>query len=127
VRPVVDSTTTVFAQHPSQAALRSLLLDAAAAAKVDDAVRDRLREVQVTRLAAWTAVARAHQDDGDLDPTIDVDTWMRLLWALQFGLVVFDVFDIAPPDADDTGAPLQRVLDSFRASPAPPKRTDRTS
>jgi len=115
VRPIVDSTTAVFAQHPSQTALRALLLDAAAAAKVDDAVRDRLREVQLDRLAAWTAVARAHQVDGDLDPTVDVDSWMRVLWALQFGLVIFDVFGIEPPDPDDTGALVQRFLDMLRA------------
>jgi AcrR family transcriptional regulator len=100
----------LMASHPDQAALRALLLDSATAAKSDPLVRERLREVQAERLAAWAAVARRDQEAGVLDAEASAETLAKLLWAMEFGLVIFEVFGLEPPDPAETGAVVSRLL-----------------
>jgi AcrR family transcriptional regulator len=100
----------LLATHPDQAALRALLLDSATAAKSDPAVRERLREVQHERLCAWTAVARRDQKAGLLDAGVEPETLVKLLWAMEFGLVIFEVFGLEPPDPAETGVLVSRLL-----------------
>jgi AcrR family transcriptional regulator len=106
----LEGAASLFARHEGQATLRALLLAAAEAAKSDDAVRERLRAVQLERIDAWAAVAQRDQAAGRLGDGVDVETLVRLLWALEFGLVVFDVFGMEPPDAKQTGLAVERFL-----------------
>lgn len=100
----------LMASHPDQAALRALLLDSATAAKSDPVVRARLREVQEERLSAWAEVARRDQQAGVLDAEASPETLVKLLWAMEFGLVIFEVFGLEPPDPAETGAAVSRML-----------------
>jgi AcrR family transcriptional regulator len=100
----------LLATHPDQAALRALLLDSATAAKSDPAVRERLREVQHERLSAWTEVARRDQAAGLLNAGVEPETLVKMLWAMEFGLVIFEVFGLEPPDPAETGLVVSRLL-----------------
>jgi AcrR family transcriptional regulator len=110
-----EGAADLMAGHPDQAALRALLLDSAAAAKADPAVRERLRDVQVERIAAWASVAWRDQQAGVLDAEVSAETLVKLLWALEFGLVIFDVFGMAPPDPQETGVVVSRALKPSQA------------
>jgi hypothetical protein len=66
--------------------------------------------VQQERIQAWAAVAERDRAAGRLADGVEVETLVRLLWALEFGLVVFDVFGLEPPDAKQTGLAVERLL-----------------
>jgi AcrR family transcriptional regulator len=106
----VDGAASIFTHYERQTMLRTLLLGGAAAARGDDAVRDRLRDIQVDRMAEWMEVARRDQTAGKVAPDVDVDTLVKLLWALEFGLVIFDVCGIEPPDIEQTVALVTRLV-----------------
>jgi AcrR family transcriptional regulator len=111
----VQGATELLASHPDRAALRALLLDATAAAKSDAFVRRSLADLQRERFAAWARVARRDQDRGTLSPDIGAETLVKLLWALEFGLVIFDVFGLEPPAAEEASAAVSRLLKPLEA------------
>jgi AcrR family transcriptional regulator len=115
-----QAAADLLASHPERQALRALLLDTATAAKSDPTVRERLREVQLERIATWTAVARRDQESGLLNAEAEADTLVKLLWAIEFGLVIFDVFGIAPPEPQATGAAVARMLKPSEAEDTAP-------
>jgi AcrR family transcriptional regulator len=107
----VDGAAELFRRYRSQAKLRALLLAAATAAKQDDDVRERLRAIQDERMAAWIAVAERDRALGEVDVEgVAVDTLVKLLWALEFGLVVFEVFGMELPDPEETAATVRHLL-----------------
>lgn len=106
----LEGAASIFEHYDRQKMLRALLLGGAAAARGDDAVRDRLRDIQVERMTTWMDVASRDQEAGKVTGDVDVDTLVKLLWALEFGLVIFDVCGIEPPDIEQTVAIVTRLV-----------------
>ena len=60
--------------YRSRTAMRALLVEGAAAARVDDDVRDELSELLSTKLDEWRAIYHEVQIDEKMDPDVDMDT-----------------------------------------------------
>ena len=79
-------------RYPERAQLRALLLEGAAAARGDAAVRERLNREQVRRLESWVVEYEAAQGSGELDSDVDMRAAVMMLWAIELWLGVLEAF-----------------------------------
>jgi TetR/AcrR family transcriptional repressor of uid operon len=98
----IDITVAVLGQFSTQHArsgLRALLLEGASAARRDPEVRAQLREVQLEYIEWWNENYRLWQDQNGIDPTIDTDAIVALLWSAELGLGMLEAWDLEMPPA----------------------------
>jgi AcrR family transcriptional regulator len=104
--------------YRSRAGLRALLVEAAAAARVDAEVERQMHDLQQAKLAEWKAVYHDIQDEEGLDPDVDMDAVLIMLWATELGLGLLESWDIELPKPATWARLVDRVLASLE-SPAP--------
>lgn len=100
-------------RYPERAQLRALLLEGAAAARGDAAVRERLNREQVRRLESWVVEYEAAQGSGELDPDVDMRAAVMMLWAIELGLGVLEAFAIDAPDPEAWADLTRRFIESI--------------
>ena len=100
-------------RYPERAQLRALLLEGAAAARGDAAVRERLNREQVRRLESWVVEYEAAQRSGELDPGVDMRAAVMMLWAIELGLGTLEAFGIEAPDPDAWADLTRRFIESI--------------
>ena len=100
-------------RYPERAQLRALLLEGAAAARGDAAVRERLNREQVRRLESWVVEYEAAQGSGELDSDVDMRAAVMMLWALELGLGVLEAFAIDAPDPEAWADLTRRFIESI--------------
>lgn len=98
-----------------RAQLRALLLEGAAAARSDAAVRERLHHEQVRRLDSWVVEYEAGQAAGQLDPSLDMRATVMMLWAMELGLGVLEAFAIDDPDPQAWAELTRRFVKAIEA------------
>ncbi len=118
-RPYDETTVAAwvahsFADFPTRRAMRALLVEAAAAARVDPEVREPLRDVLEDQLGEWAALydeiwAREH-----LDPDVDPGAAMRLFFAMEVGLGIFEALGLEVPAPETAADLVRRFLDGLR-------------
>jgi AcrR family transcriptional regulator len=96
--------------HRDRSALRALLLEGAAAARQDPAIRERLGRQQAEKLAEWAAMCHESVDSDVIDATPDLEALFTLTWALELGLGVLEAYGIEPPDGDFLAEMVERML-----------------
>lgn len=96
--------------YRSRAGLRALLVEAAGAARVDPEVERQMHALQVTKLAEWKAIYREIQHDEGLDPSVDMDALLVLLWATELGLGVLESWDVDLPKPGTWAALVDRII-----------------
>ncbi|HXY93093.1 MAG TPA: helix-turn-helix domain-containing protein [Acidimicrobiia bacterium] len=96
--------------YRSRAALRALIVEGAAAARIDEEVKERLREVQTAKLDEWRAVYREVQRSEGLDPEADMDTLVVFLWATEMGLGVLEALDVPLPTPSAWSRLMERLV-----------------
>jgi AcrR family transcriptional regulator len=99
--------------YRSRAGLRALLVEAAAAARVDDDVKLQLHDLQTTKLAEWKATYHEIQESEGIDRNVDMDAVLTMLWATELGLGMLESWDVELPKPGVWAALVTRVLDSF--------------
>jgi AcrR family transcriptional regulator len=104
--------------YRSRTGLRALLVEAAAAARVDPEVKRQLHELQTAKLAEWRAIYHDLQEEEGLDPAVDMDAVLTMLWAAELGLGLLESWDVALPKPATWG----RVVERFIGSLEPPTR-----
>jgi AcrR family transcriptional regulator len=104
--------------YRSRAGLRALLVEAAAAARVDPEVERQMHDLQVARLAEWRVIYHDIQEQEGLDPDVDMDAVLVMLWATELGLGLLESWDVELP----TPAVWARLVDRVLASLEPPAR-----
>ena len=65
--------------YRARAGLRALLVEAAAAARVDPEVERQMHDLQIAKLAEWKAIYHDIQRDEGLDPDVDMDAVLVML------------------------------------------------
>jgi len=100
--------------------VRALLLEAAAAARTDPDVRDRLRETMVPRIDMATEAHEEWRDRAGVDPALDMRALVMLIWSADLGLAVLDALGVDKPDAKAWSELMRRLLKSFEAPDAKP-------
>jgi AcrR family transcriptional regulator len=114
-RELADYLAHNFRDYRRRTALRALLVEGAAAARVDDDVRSLLHEVVVEQQSRWAKLYRDVWMEQELDPEIDPETVMLFLWAAELGLGVLEAFDVDLPKPGVLSTLVRRVVRSFGA------------
>jgi AcrR family transcriptional regulator len=107
--------------------LRTLLLEAAVAARTEPEIRDRLREAMTPHIDLATDAHEEWRDRAGVDPALDMRALVLLIWSADLGLAVLDAMGIAPPDPTAWSDIMRHVLKSLEAAdaePGPPSPRD---
>jgi AcrR family transcriptional regulator len=104
--------------YRSRTGLRALLVEGAAAARTDPEVKRQLHELQTAKLAEWKTIYHELQEEEGLDPAVDMDAMLTMLWATELGLGLLECWDVELPKP----ATWARVVDRFIGSLDPPTR-----
>jgi AcrR family transcriptional regulator len=110
---LVDYLTAQARSYRSRAAMRALIVEGAAAARVDPEVRRRLRATQSEKLDEWRRIYDELQRDGQIDDDVDVDTMVAYLWSAELGLGVLEALDIDVPKPGRWAKTTNRVARAF--------------
>lgn len=92
----VTTLRRITSRYPERRPLRSLILQGAAAALIDDETRDRLRDEQVAHLQGWIDSYTENRDQLGLDPDLDIRDAVLFTWAAELGLGVLEAVGIEP-------------------------------
>lgn len=95
--------------------LRLLLMNAAAAARSDPDVRERLEPLLRNRLAGWTDAYVDWQRAAGVDSDLDMATLVALLISIDMGIAVLDELGVGPIDGNAAAVLVQRMLTSLTA------------
>ncbi len=106
-----------FRDYRKRRALRALLVEAAAAARVDDDVRALLHDVVSERQAGWRKQYRDAWIAEDLDPEVDPTAVLVIVWAAELGLGVLEALDISLPKPTVLANTVQRLIGSLDRGP----------
>jgi AcrR family transcriptional regulator len=99
--------------YRSRAGLRALLVEGAAAARVDPDIRRQLHDLQSSQLDEWKVIYHQIQEHEGLDHTVDMDALLIMLWATELGLGMLESWDIELPKPAAWGRLVDRVLASL--------------
>jgi AcrR family transcriptional regulator len=99
--------------YRSRSGLRSLMVEAAAAARIDPEVKRQLHELQQKQLAEWRAIYRDLQENEGLDPDIDMDALLTMLWATELGLGMLEAWDVELPKPTAWAKIIDRFIGSL--------------
>ncbi len=94
---------------PGRRRLRLLLLQAAAAARTDPEVRERIGEKLHTHIDAWTAALEGWQRNDALDPSISMRALVLFLVGADLGMATLGELGIRTP-TDTQASGLLEVL-----------------
>lgn len=93
--------------------MRALLVEAAAAARIDPEAKRQLHELHAEQLDEWKAVYHDIQADEHIDPDVDMDAVVIMLWAVELGLGMLESWDVELPKPGVWAALVDRVLGSL--------------
>lgn len=102
--------------YRARAGLRALLVEAAAAARIDPEVERQMHALQVAKLAEWRAIYHDIQQEEELDPDVDMDAVLIMLWATELGLGLLESWDVDLPKPATWSRLVDRVLGSLEPS-----------
>jgi AcrR family transcriptional regulator len=99
--------------YRSRTAMRALLVEGAAAARVDDDVREALTQLLNTKLDEWRAIYHEVQIREKMDPDVDMDTVVVTLLAIELGVGVMESIGIDLPKPAAWARTVERLLTSL--------------
>jgi AcrR family transcriptional regulator len=102
--------------YRSRTGLRALLVEAAAAARVDPEVERQMHELQTAKLEEWKAIYHELQQTEGLDPEVDMDAVLTMLWATELGLGVLESWNVELPKPATWGRLVDRILRALEVS-----------
>lgn len=111
--PQIDAHQFTTGDQPRRERLRTLLLEAAVAARTDDGVRDQLQWLLTDRLDEWTGSHRQWQADAGVDPELDMRALTALLMCIELGAAVLAAVGIHEPSPQQTAVLVERMLQSL--------------
>src|SRR4051794_18803704 len=79
-----------YEHAPERARFRALLLEAAAAARADAEVGDRLRETIMPRIDLATDAHEEWRERAGVDPSLDMRALVMMIWSADLGLGVLE-------------------------------------
>jgi AcrR family transcriptional regulator len=103
--------------YRSRAGLRALLVEAAAAARIDPEARLQLHRMMSAQLDEWKVSYREVQVREGLDPSADMDAVVIVLWATEVGLGMLEAWDVELPTPATWAKVVDRMLGSLELPP----------
>ncbi len=96
--------------------MRALILEAAAAARTDGDLRNRLRPTLNSLLDRWTGDYAQWQKENRVDRRIEASSLVRSLWSVELGLGVLDAQGALRAKPEDIAAFISQFLDFLEGS-----------
>jgi AcrR family transcriptional regulator len=103
-----------FREYRMRRDLRALIVDGAAAARVDDAARRPLRDVITAKLGEWKDDYRTLWERDRLDPEVDPEAVLLLMFAAEVGFGVLEAIDVDLPRPGVLSTAVQKLIGSLR-------------
>jgi AcrR family transcriptional regulator len=96
-KALADWMAHSWRDYRTREALRALIVEGAAAARIDPDVRELLRGIIKTKLDAWAAQYREIWEQQHLDPDVDPKAVLTVLFAAELGMGVLEALEIDLP------------------------------
>ena len=109
-----------YEHAPERTRLRALLLEAAAAARADNDVRERLRDTMLPRIDMATEAHEEWRDRAGVDPALDMRALVTMIWSADLGLGVLEALGVDLPDVTAWSELMRRLLKSLEEPNAQP-------
>lgn len=114
--PKIDAHQFTSGNEPRRERLRTLLLEAATAARTDDGVREQLSRLLEDRLDEWTISHQLWQQQAGVDPELDMRSLTALLMCIELGAGVMAAVGIGEPSPEQTALLVERMLQALVSS-----------
>jgi AcrR family transcriptional regulator len=101
--------------YRSRSGLRALMVEAAAAARIDPEVKRQLHELQRKQLAEWRVIYHELQEAEGLDASVDMDAVLTMLWATELGLGMLEAWEVDLPRPATWSHLVERFIGSLEA------------
>jgi AcrR family transcriptional regulator len=124
-RPLPEIDAYQYAHFADRSRLRTLLLEAAVAARSDTDTRSRVHDLIAAEIDVAIDAHAEWRDEAGVDPAVDLRALVLLLWSADVGLGVLEALGVAPPDADAWADVARRLLTSLQAPDAQPRAPSR--
>ncbi len=126
----IETLTRQARRSKKRRGLRALIVQGAAAAQTDEETATRLREEQLEHINAWTAGYERRREQLGIHPSVDIDTAVLFIWAVELGLGVLEGVGIEPRSAKAWADIQNRLARSLQLPPddqdrKPPRTTRR--
>ena len=99
--------------YRSRTAMRALLVEGAAAARIDEDVRDALTTLLNAKLDAWSVIYKTLQISENMDPGADMEALVFMLMATELGLGVLESIGVELPKPAAWQGTIDRLLSSL--------------
>jgi len=109
-RSFVEVIGQQWRNYRSRSAMRALLVEGAAAARVDDEVRDDLAALLDGKLDEWRAIYHDLQVSERMDPDADMETVLVMLFAAELGLGMLESIGVDLPKPSAWERTVERLL-----------------
>jgi AcrR family transcriptional regulator len=107
---LVHSIGRQWRTYRTRTAMRALLVEGAAAARVDADVRTELSTLLEAKLEEWRVIYHDIQVAEHLDPEADMETLMVVLFAAELGLGVLESIGVNLPKPTAWERTIERLL-----------------
>jgi AcrR family transcriptional regulator len=104
----------------ARARLRGLLLEAAAAARSDPDIRERISEAMAPRIDLATDAHEEWRERAGVDPSLDMRALVTMIWSADLGLEVLRGLGVEMPDLKTWSDLMRRLLHSLESPNASP-------
>ena len=121
----VETLTRQARKSRTRRQLRALIVQGAAAAQTDEETRASLRAEQLQHIEAWVAGYERDRARLGIDPSVDIETAVLSIWAVELGLGVLEGIGIEPRSTSAWADVQNRLARSLKLPPEPPRRTRR--
>jgi AcrR family transcriptional regulator len=121
--PQIDAHQFTAGDQPRRERLRTLLLEAAVAARTDSGVREQMQSLLTDRLDEWTVSHETWQAEARVDAALDMRSLTALLMCVELGAGVMAAVGIDEPSSQQTAALVERMLQALVPSRANRTRT----
>ena len=110
----VERLTHAARDFPKRRRLRALLVQGAAAAQTDEDTQAPVRAAQQQHVADWVKGYEANRARLGIDPSVDIETAVLYIWAVELGLGVLEAFGMEPQSTTKWAAIQNRVARSLQ-------------
>jgi AcrR family transcriptional regulator len=118
-QPLIDVIGHQFEHYKSRTELMSLLLEGALAARADPEAKRRLHKTIARRLVPSAKAFESRRDAEGLDPELNLDAAVKMIWSIEIGLRVLSAFGFEAPAEEDCADVARRFVQGLQAEPTP--------
>ena len=106
-----------FRDYRTRRAFRALIIEGAAAARIDEDAQRLLHEVVTAKLDEWAEIYQDIWENEGLDQDVDPEAVLFLVFVAELGLGVLEALAIEPPKPGVWSNVVRRLFGSLAGDP----------